>query len=354
MNVYGNGIATIGDLHESDIYKGSHINYLKNCFTVNAKILNKVEEMKPSALVLLGDVVGMNDRLIKRREVLCHLCNFFKQLNAICPVFAIRGNHDSGAFPEFSFLEGLGYIKTANTTDGFIDYYPDESFEVPEARFHLVDFGYEKEPLKLADGDVSNIVLAHNNFIVTGQTTWYSKADGIELNSLTNWCGVDMVVSGHIHNPSPMEVVTTMVDGSTCSLFYPGCPTRPTKDLAKYDHVHFTTFTYNEEGQYTDWNALPFELEPAEEVFRKEALESSKTDEELDMEDMTDEQVAVVLEGERRENLKKLINEVVTSNITTSDPIKQIEIYPNVSDNVKAICKRYFNEAVLAKNAKTS
>ncbi len=354
MKVYGNGVSVVGDLHLSDIYRGSHLNYLSNCFYVIAKLVSMTREQKPACLILSGDVVGMYDRLIKRREVLCHVINAFKELNSICPVFAVRGNHDSGDFPEFSFLEGIGLIKTASSTDGVIDFFPDESFEVPEARFHLVDFGHEHDALDIIEG-TTNIVVAHNSFTISGQTTWYDNSGGIELNSLTNWVGVDMVISGHIHNPSPMEIATSMANGEMCVLFYPGCPTRPTKDLAKYDFTHYVTFSYNATEGYTDWTAHPIPLLPKDEVFSKEALESAKTDRELDaldFDEMTQEQQDLVLDEERRESLKRIISDVVASNVTTSDPLLLISKYPNISERVRDICTKYYQDAVLAKNAK--
>ena len=106
-------ILIVGDLHFSDVFTGKHKNYLKNCCGVLGDISAKVKEVQPSALVLLGDIIGWNETNIKNREVLSVFCKELKSWNEICPVIVVKGNHDIKGYPDFLFLEDIGLIKTS-------------------------------------------------------------------------------------------------------------------------------------------------------------------------------------------------------------------------------------------------
>ena len=349
MKIYGKEGLIFADLHISDSYVGKHKNYLANCFDVLGRILTTCRKEKPKYVIFLGDLVGMKDKVIKRREVLLQLCTFFRELNAITNnnVFSVKGNHDMGEFTEFDYFSGMGLIKTSKEIGGYLDIYISEEATEPEIRYHLVDYGSERNQLDvLKNGDTSNIVLAHNNFTIADLTNWYNTHDGIELGSLTNFNGVLMVISGHIHNPSPMEIGTVMQDGQNCSLFYLGCPTRPTTDQGKYDHVYYARFTYNEEECYTDWKAEEFELSPVEDIFYDDSLFVNGDD----GEDEPTE--AEVMEEERRENLHVLIKEMTQSRMVTGDPFVQVDLFPYASDSAKAMCKKYIQMATDSINSK--
>ena len=58
VDVDGGNILIFGDLHLSDVFTGKHKNYLSNCFDVMEQLDKFVEDEKPSAIVLLGDIVG--------------------------------------------------------------------------------------------------------------------------------------------------------------------------------------------------------------------------------------------------------------------------------------------------------
>lgn len=333
--VYGNKGIVYGDLHISDKYKGKHKNYLENCFSVMADILNECRRERPSFIVFLGDVVGLNDKLIKHREVLLQLCNFFTELNNITNknVFVIRGNHDMGEFPEFDFLVGLKLFNTADTIGKYFDYYAKETDEVPQIRFHLIDYGKEREPVELYKGDVTNVGLAHNNFVIQGLTTWYNQHDGLELCRMNNLRGIDFLISGHIHNPSPQLISTQMLGGGECSLFYPGCATRPSADQGKYESVWSVYFVYDELENVVDWDAKPFNLRPAEEVFYEDdAFLTDKTEEEI-------------AEDLRKENLAEVLNDITKYHITSGDVFNQVRCIPNATDNAKDIACRYLQLA---------
>lgn len=330
--VVGRGVMIVGDLHISDrAVVGKHKNYLKNCFDCLAKIRDRVQETKPSAVVFLGDLVGTSERNIKSREVLAMFCSFFQDISKYAKVFCVRGNHDSGDYPEFEFLSVLGLFETSETCDGFFDYYGTEEQRQrsePEVRFHLVDYGCERKELRIKGGNTTDIVLAHNNFTIQGVTVWYQSHDGIELSTLDNMQGVYMVISGHIHTPSPEIVATEMQCGGTCCLFYAGSPTRPAE---RYDSCWFVEFAYSEENGCTDYQAVEFPLEQC--IFFDDDF----------VEDMSEDEIA---ELERKENLKEVLDEIMCCRISNGDLISQVYNIPNASEDAKRVASHYLQIAL--------
>ena len=336
-NVYGKKGLIYGDLHLSDRFTGRHRNYLANCFSVMADIEKQCMENNPSFIVFLGDLVGLHERNIKNREVLLQICTFFNKLSILTRgnVFVVKGNHDTGDFPEFQFLSGLGYFKTMKDLEGgFFDYYSSEEAVEPEIRFHLVDYGSEKRELDILCGNAGNIALGHNNYTIPGYTNWYNEHDGIELSRLSNFAGLDMLISGHIHNPSPDLIATEMVGGGSCSLFYPGCPTRPSADQGKYDSVHYMKFEYSFEEQLTNWDAVEFPLEPASNIFYPD-------DEFID--DLDEDAIE---EKMRVEALHEVLGDILKCRMTSGNVFNQVRAIPNASDEAKDIACSYLKLAI--------
>ena len=329
--VVGNNILIIGDLHFSDVYNGKHKNYLENCLWVMKKIVEKVTEEKPSAVVLLGDLIGWTETNIRDRQVLSAFIKTLTYIKDVCPVYAVQGNHDMKGYPDFLFLKELGIIITSDICDGYFDYYGDETQTVPEARFHLVDYGQENKELTLNKDGATNIVLAHNNFTINGVTTWYSANDGIELGMQQNFSGVKMVISGHIHNPSPELSTTQMPNQENCMLFYAGCPTRPVKDKEMYNSCWWVFFRYDKNTNTTNFMPEPFKLKPVEEIFY--------VDDNF-IEDKTAEQL---VEEIRKKNLKNVLEELLTYRIQEGDYLNQIDIIQNASDEAKELAKQYLS-----------
>lgn len=329
--VVGNAVMIVGDLHFSDVFTGKHIAYLENCFWCLSQITKKLEEKKPCALVLEGDIIGWVETNIKDRQVFSMFCKVLRDWNRICPVYAVRGNHDMKGYPDFQFLSEFGLIITSATCDGYFDYYASEGQEVPEVRFHLVDYKCEDTPLNLATNGASNIVLAHNNFTINGVTTWYNEHDGLELGMQQNFTGVDMVISGHIHNPSPEIYAAQMPNGEQCMLFYPGCPTRPIKDGNMYESCWYVFIKYN--GSETDIDTEEFKLKPSSEIFYdSETFVNEKTEEEIN-------------EELRKENLKDVLSDILKYRMTSGNPIDQVMNIPNASEEAKKIATDYLQLA---------
>ena len=321
--VVGNMVMILGDLHISDVFKGKHKDYLQNCMWVLKEITKKIEETKPSAVVLGGDLIGWTETNIRDRQILSTFCKYLREWNDICPVYSVRGNHDIKGYPDFMFLSELGLIITSTKCGGYFDYYGEENAEKPEVRFHLVDYNDEHKSLDILEG-TSNIVLGHNN---------YTEHDGIELGMLQNFGDVDMVISGHIHNPSPDFVSTQMPSGKDCMLFYTGCPTRPIKEKNMYDYCWYVFVRYDKDLKDTNIDTEMFKLLPASEIFYDDAeFVEEKDKDELE-------------ETMRVEALQNVLGELMTFRITTGDPMEQIDNIPNASEEAKQLAKNYLQIA---------
>lgn len=324
-------VIVVGDPHLHDNHKGRHKNYLKVCFWYMSKIMELVEEEKPDCLIITGDMIGVREKIIKYRVVLLEICKWFQRLNMLLNgnVYVLRGNHDVGQNLEFDFLHGMGYYKTASEVK-FLDM--TNSDGAIEVRFHLVDYGKEKEPLELCqDEDASNVTIFHNNMKVQGKTTWYPECAGFELSSMYNWKGVDMAIGGHIHQPSPWNV-DTQIDGHPISLFYVGNATRPTYDKGIHNFCWNVVFNYEEnEGVIMDTKKL--ELLPESEVFYSDVF----------IEDLTDDEIA---ESVRREDLHAIIKDLIQYRIADGDPITMIRSLPNTNPKAVEVAERYINLAL--------
>lgn len=330
--VVGNEVMVVGDLHISDVYHGKHKDYLAECMYVLRSITDKVQAEKPSALVLLGDIIGWNHPNIKDRQVFSWVCRVFQDWNKVCPVYALQGNHDMSKYPDFQFLSDFGLIITSSMCGGYFDYYGTEEQEKPEVRFHLVDYNNESKALNLCEG-TSNVVLGHNNFTISGFTTWYAAHDGIELGMHSEFNGVDMVISGHIHNPSPEIYYATMPDGGTCGLFYVGCPTRPVKDPNIHESCWYLFIRYDKASESTNIEPEVFQLLPLSECFYED-------------EEFVDEKSEDELQDElRKEALKDILGDLLKYRMQGGDPIQQVMMIPNASDDAKQMAAKYLGIA---------
>ena len=337
-DIHGGKILLFGDLHISSSFVGQHKNYVYECYKTMDLIKEKVAKEKASAIIFLGDLFGVSEKNIRDRQFLMRVHNFFKLLNQSTKgnVFSVKGNHDMGDFTDFDYFEGTGLIKNPQ----YINYYGrkpgskvDDGLEV---RFHLVNYGDEHKALKLA-GDsttATNVVLGHSDYYIEGATNWYSAGSNVELSQLTNFQGVALVFSGHIHTPSDEMLFTTIKNEDSIGLFYLGCPTRV---VERYDDCWYTTFEYCEadDGSWsTSYNCLLMGLDPADEVFYPiedfitEDDDSPEADRKAESDKLTD-----------------IVKEIMESRIMTGDLNRQIDMVPGVSGVVKKIAKDYVEKA---------
>lgn len=332
VEIHGGKICLFGDLHLSYSYEGQHISYLKECY-MNMELIKEIcNEEKPTAIVFEGDIVGVNERNLKDRQFLMRVIQFFAYLNGITNnnVYSVKGNHDMGDFTDFDFLIGMGLIKNPK----YIDYYGDNGNH--EVRFHLVNYGYEKASLPVTDpaDAVSNVVIGHADYFIDGVTNWYSAKQGVELSKLDNFCGVDLVVSGHIHIPSEEILYTTLKNGNPIGLFYTGSPSRTAE---RFDDCWYVVFEYIARGNESSTECLPkfMGLPKASEVFYpKENFELG-----------SEEEDELAVEKEKSEKLTALVKEIIEGRITSGDIVSQIMAVPSVDDETKNLAVKYYQKA---------
>lgn len=325
--IFGGKVLIFGDLHLSSSYEGQHISYLKDCYENMERIKNICNENNPKAVIFLGDIVGVNERFIRDNQFLMRVILFFNYLDSITHgnVYAVKGNHDMGEFTGFDFLLGLNLIKNPR----YLDYYSDSKSK--EVRFHFVNYGQEKQPLLLTEENegVSNVVLGHADYYIEGVTNWYSARNGVELCTLENYCGVELVISGHIHIPSEQILYTNLKDGSVIGLFYTGSPARTAE---RYDDCWYVCVEYQEDG-CTNCDPYLMGIPKAEEVFYP------KEDFELNGEIEEDG------ESVRSDKLTELVKEIIDSRISSGDIVHQIMINPVADEETKKLAVEYYQMA---------
>lgn len=337
-DIHGGKILIIGDLHLSAKFSGKHRDYAYECFWNLERIVELVKQEKASAVIFLGDLIGVNEKNIGDHQFLMRVITYFNMLNNATNgnVYSVKGNHDMGQFTDFDLLTGIGYIKNPR----YINYYGRKSGAVMddglEVRFHLVNYGDEDSHLKLAgeDDNASNVILGHNEYYIEGVTNWYSKGKNVELAQLSNFIGVDLVISGHIHTPSDEILYTTLKNGQSIGLFYTGAPGRVSE---RFDDCWYLTFEYcknsDSEDWFTEYESKYFGLQPASEVFYPN---ESFVD---DVDEVVDEEKA------KSDALTDIVKEIMEGRITSGDLNHQIDIVPGVSDEVKQIAKDYLEKA---------
>lgn len=319
-------ILLFGDTHFSAKYQGSHKDYYSNCVDVMVRILEIVRSQeRPVTVIFLGDIFGVKERNISpQTEFLTLVIQFFKQVNEIAGgrVYSVRGNHDYGEYPDFFLFEQLDLIKNPD----YVDFKPNDSFE---GRFHILNYGNEHKDLPMAGEGASNIILGHNDFAIEGVTNWYGHDKSIDLRKMTNFIGADMVISGHIHDPSPELYSCTIGMDAEISLFYPGCPTRVSQ---RYDDCFYVRFEYDENDGGTDWTVKKFGLKPAAEIFHPRDAEVSQGE--------VDE-----VEDLRTQRLEDILEEISSKSIFNGDVSEQIKNVPHASEQAKTIALEYLEKS---------
>ena len=325
MLLKGNPVLVVGDLHFSAIFTGMHKDYFSECCSALNHISDLVKEHKPSGLVLLGDIIGWSETNIKDHEALHLLFKYFKAWNEVCPVFSLVGNHDMKGHPDFLMFHDLGLIKTSTDCNGYIDFQPADSEET--VRLHLVDYHDVKRHIDILDGS-SNIALCHDAFTIQGITNWFVVPDAYELGTLSNFDGIEGVIAGHVHQPSPDFAETVMPNGKKCWLFYVGCPTRPQRD--EYNNVWSMLISYNADG-YAEVTPETWELLDSKEAFyAQEVLVNADSAEEV----------------KRKEALGAVIDDLLKYHIGVGDPVEQINKIPNASEGAKKVAVQYLQRAM--------
>lgn len=246
----------IGDLHVSDVYQGSHVDYLQNCFEVLESIDAKIQEIQPTHIVLTGDIVGVDVKVFRLLDTQLWFHHLLLRWNRITNnnVYSNKGNHDfDKRTTSFDYFVAIGSIKHV------------DHFDADYLRVHLLDYGDHSKDIVLTE-DGADVAVTHTNIQIAGKTTHFRSDDAVELSTMKNLKGVQYVIGGHIHQPT-FQPLDTTIEGEKITLIYPGNPTRVKREPGIWDNVYLPTFTVTEEKVKLDLHVV--ELKPAAELFLK-------------------------------------------------------------------------------------
>lgn len=322
--INGGAVVIIGDLHYSDKYKGSHIDYLRNCYRVMEQVELNIERIKGNygkvSVIFLGDLFGVNEKIFTTNSFMLRVYDHFTRLKALTDghVYSVRGNHDIGHNDTTSF-ETLAHLGSYLVPASHVDYFISDDDGI---RFHFLHYGEETRELNKLDG-FADVVLAHNDFGLPGLPDygWFPSPKRLDLEGMSNLNGVSLVISGHIHQPSPEPAYVTLPSGNEATLFYPGCPTRVKVD-ENYDDCHMVVFY--PQGTEVGYTHESFGLVPASELF----LVKSEDDSKPEVDTLTQEQ---------RESLTTIVGMLQTRPTVEKDLIELIQGRVDISPSIRNI-----------------
>lgn len=284
----------VGDLHISDKPSKVHNDYLQVCIDHLTDITQVIRDKGVTHLFLLGDLIGRTtERNLESREILMYLMKVLQTWNALTNnnVYSVRGNHDYGTnLTDFEIFTSLGLIQTPSHVD------------VGSVRFHLVNYGEVRRPLEIKE-DYYNVALTHDELHIAGVTSWFIRSrEAVDIETLDNFYGIDLILGGHIHTPSPKKVETQIKD-KTISMMYLGNATLPSYERSPWDFTYGIFFITDEDdvtaGQHT------FKVPTHDELFRKQIKDVEELEEEGGL---LDASVAILDVEQLSEILSELTN----------------------------------------------
>lgn len=331
-------VLIFGDLHLSDRFKGTHVNYSQSSVRIMNRIIEIIKEAKEKHevvhVIFLGDLFGYRAKNIYLPWFRMAVIRFFRSILSITgyPAKSVMGNHDlSDGISEFLIMEEMGLLMNPSfldlkTLDGDT-----------KVRFHLVNYGNEFEPLEIAE-NAYNYALCHNDFAVEGKTASYPSS--IDATSLANFRGIDVIISGHIHTPLPAPVEFTITGAKAPTiLVVPGSPSRTTERI---DEVLYGEITPIPDSGAFNVEFPEFGLWSAEEEFYPQ----------------DDEDVILGISEETEtafKNHEELASLLKTSRdfriAGTAELSEQIKNFPSATDTVKTLALEYYERAFMPKGS---
>lgn len=329
----GRRVLVIGDLHFDDVYEGKHLDYLKNTITVMTLIHNQIAKYRPDVVVLAGDIVGVRPGRSKVRTNIyrARIINFIKSLGPV--VIALKGNHDFAEDADYNLMAETGVFVAPKKINYVADVIPGKNSE-HNLRLHLLDYKQEEHKLELDTNEqAANIVIAHNEFYIENREYRRRSDDAIELVKHIPFFGTDMVLSGHIHEPSPQPETYTALDGNTQTFVNLGCPSRPSK-AEKYNEVWFMMFDFDEEEMIWEPKPLIIELQNSDKVFNDDEGMFGDIEEQVDN-----------FRAEHRERLDNVLDILLSKQPLNLDFKEQVQALSQASDEGKAKAIKYLETA---------
>lgn len=232
----------------SDLHYGSKTSekYLK-------KVLDKVENIRPTHIIMPGDIIDDDKKI---RDINTFL-SFLKELRKISKVIMSLGNHDISHFENdgwvsqnkyeyFNQIEKLDgvyvlnneMISDKNHNVNFIGYTePYENYKYNNKKSLFLSDINDVLNLKLEE-DSYNILLAHN-------PTNFENIKKSEVNILEN---VDLIISGHMHAGLVPPYIRPIINKNVGIIspnknFFPKKTTGKFK-LEEIDHIIANPYTF--------------------------------------------------------------------------------------------------------------
>ena len=334
LQITGLKVVAIGDLHFDDVYQGRHISYWENVIDVTERIRAIIATEKPDVVLYVGDLIGVRRGVatLRDRNALLYLIQFLKEHPN---VVILKGNHDYGEVSDYEFLAQIGVFKSSKQINNVIELTHPRA--IKPVYIHCIDYGQEYEPIQIRE-DAYNIGAVHNEFYVNGKEFAINSKGAIELSSMKNFFGLDLIASGHIHEPSAL-IDFNFQDGFDSAFVNLGCPTRP-KHNEMYNHTWYLVLefqpTEGTESYDLGMRLEALNLKAYHEVFRpKEDFLEEQEDEDLDE-----------FSGIQKGRLAEILGSLVTTNMGSDDFFAQIDSIPIASPQSKDMAKQYLRKAM--------
>ncbi len=232
----------------SDLHYGSKTSekYLK-------KVLDKVENIRPTHIIMPGDIIDDDKKI---RDINTFL-SFLKELRKISKVIMSLGNHDISHFENDGWVSQnkYEYFNQIEKLDGVYVL----NNEMISDKDHNVNFiGYtepyenykynNKKSLFLSDiNDVLNLKLEEDsyNILLAHNPTNFENIKKSEVNILEN---VDLIISGHMHAGLVPPYIRPIINKNVGIIspnknFFPKKTTGKFK-LEEIDHIIANPYTF--------------------------------------------------------------------------------------------------------------
>ena len=315
-------VLIIGDTHFSPKQHGRHKDYMASSLRLMQHLQETAHNINNESgldgIIILGDIFGVSETILssKHPTYTVALMAFFRALNTIAPVYAVKGNHDmnKGGSTTWDAYHAGGLIRHPKHIDH------------GSVRYHIQDYGHDTNPSYDIKEDAINIVCAHGEFATAASDPaphWMNPTI-VDINPA--YQNIDAVISGHIHTPAPPHTSTHVSGGKDITLLYPGSPARTHTPIPDVYYILITS-----QG---DMSLHPLGLWPLDEEFNP-----------------TDTPDAAHQDADSRTlALQEALQDAIGGHINTPDLLQQLEsiassIY-NITPQGYSLARTYLTDAI--------
>lgn len=275
-------ILIVGDTHLSSKNRGGHKDYPKESLYYYNYITDLIKEYKCTHCIDLGDFTYGRFHSLEYRKQVEEAMNSRKE-SVNSNYYMLKGNHDEATYglTEYEFyigryFHGSTYISIGNLSLNMVDY------------SNELDTPVNIVPHK------TNIILAHNYFKFA-DSLLPNYGTPIELDSFSNWAGVNYIISGHIHNEHVQKGKIKRTDLDTNDTFAYECICHNLPCLSRTNYSgdlpdKGSVVILDVYEDMVDYHRVEIDLLPVEECFNIESvIEKSSNKEKLDIMDIITE-----------------------------------------------------------------